>query len=141
MKIRPAVPQALLNPLVARFALSLALYSLLLAPPPIARANPFLPKAGEAVTTVRVATCAVSGGFVHLYTAMDNGIFDKYAIKVDHKFISGSAMNLTALAGDEISFLYCAADGTIPGLATGIDGKLVASPLIGLPYVLLAQRT
>ncbi len=139
MKIRPTVPQALSNPLVARFAVSLALYSLL-APPPIARANPFLPKAGEASTTVRVATCAVSGGFVHLYTAMDNGLFEKYGIRVDHKFISGSAMNLTALAGDEISFLYCAADGTIPGLATGIDGKLVASPLIGLPYVLLAQK-
>ena len=95
MKIRPTVPQALSNPLVARFAVSLALYSLL-APPPIARANPFLPKAGEASTTVRVATCAVSGGFVHLYTAMDNGLFEKYGIRVDHKFISGSAMNLTA---------------------------------------------
>jgi NitT/TauT family transport system substrate-binding protein len=108
--------------------------------PRISNANPFLPKSAEAPTTVHVATCAVSGGFVHLYTAMDNGIFDKYAIKVDHKFISGSAMNLAALAGDEISFLYCAADGTIPGLASGIDGKLVASPLIGLPYVLLAQK-
>jgi NitT/TauT family transport system substrate-binding protein len=109
-------------------------------PPAISRANPFLPKSGEATTTVHVATCAVSGGFVHLYTAMDNGIFDKYGIKVDHKFISGSAMNLAALASDEISFLYCAADGTIPGLASGVDGKIVASPLIGLPYVLLAHK-
>ena len=90
--------------------------------------------------TVQVATCAVSGGFVHLYAAIDNGIFDKYAIKIEHKFISGSAMNLAALSADEVSFLYCAADGTIPGLASGIDGKLVASPLIGLPYVLLAQK-
>lgn len=105
-----------------------------------ARANPFLAKSGEAPMTVQVATCAVSGGFVHLYTAIDNGIFDKYAIKVEHKFISGSAMNLAALSADEVSFLYCAADGTIPGLASGIDGKLVASPLIGLPYVLLAQK-
>jgi NitT/TauT family transport system substrate-binding protein len=105
-----------------------------------ARANPFLAKSGEAPMTVQVATCAVSGGFVHLYTAIDNGIFDRYAIKVEHKFISGSAMNLAALSADEVSFLYCAADGTIPGLASGIDGKLVASPLIGLPYVLLAQK-
>jgi NitT/TauT family transport system substrate-binding protein len=103
-------------------------------------ANPFLAKPGEATTTVRVATCAVSGGFVHLYTAMDNGIFDKYAIKVDHKFISGSAMNLAALSADEVSFLYCAAEGTIPGLASGVDGKVIASPLVGLPYVLLAHK-
>lgn len=105
-----------------------------------ARANPFLAKSGEAPMTVQVATCAVSGGFLHLYAAIDNGIFDKYAIKIEHKFISGSAMNLAALSADEVSFLYCAADGTIPGLASGIDGKLVASPLIGLPYVLLAQK-
>jgi NitT/TauT family transport system substrate-binding protein len=108
--------------------------------PRSADANPFLTKLGEATITVQVATCAVSGGFVHLYTAMDNGIFEKYGIKVEHKFISGSAMNLAALSTDEISFLYCAADGTIPGLASGIDGKLVASPLIGLPYVLLAHK-
>ncbi|HEX9264182.1 MAG TPA: ABC transporter substrate-binding protein [Candidatus Binatia bacterium] len=108
--------------------------------PVIASANPFLAKAGEASTTVQVATCAVSGGFVHLYTAMDNGLFDKYGIKVEHKFISGSAMNLAALSADEVQFLYCAADGTIAGLASGVDGKLIASPLIGLPYVLLAQK-
>jgi NitT/TauT family transport system substrate-binding protein len=108
--------------------------------PVVASANPFLAKAGEAPTTVQVATCAVSGGFVHLYTAMDNGLFDKYGIKVEHKFISGSAMNLAALSADEVQFLYCAADGTIPGLASGVDGKLIASPLIGLPYVLLAQK-
>lgn len=105
-----------------------------------ARANPYLAKPGEARTTIQVATCAVSGGFLHLYTAMNNGLFEKYGIKVEHKFISGSAMNLAALSADEVSFLYCAADGTIPGLASGIDGKLVASPLIGLPYVLLAQK-
>ena len=117
----------------------LALFFGLLTPP-AAEANPYLAKSGEAQITVQVATCAVSGGFLHLYTAMDNGIFDKYGIKVDHKFISGSAMNLAALSADEISFLYCAADGTIPGLASGVDGKLIASPLIGLPYVLLAHK-
>ncbi len=123
---------------LARLALFVALCGSM-APVP-AQANPFLAKSGEAPTTVQVATCAVSGGFVHLYTALDNGLFDKYAIKVEHKFISGSAMNLAALSSDEIQFLYCAADGTIPGLASGVDGKLIASPLIGLPYVLLAQK-
>jgi len=120
--------------------LALLVVLIVLIDSPGSQANPFLAKAGEAPTTVHVATCAVSGGFVHLYTAMDNGIFDKYGIKIEHKFISGSAMNLAALSADEISFLYCAADGTIPGLASGIDGKLIASPLIGLPYVLLAQK-
>jgi NitT/TauT family transport system substrate-binding protein len=122
------------------FTLPILAALLMLLQAAMSHANPFIAKAAEATTTVRVATCAVSGGFVHLYTAMDNGIFDKYGIKIDHKFISGSAMNLAALSADEVSFLYCAADGTIPGLASGVDGKLVASPLIGLPYVLLAQR-
>jgi NitT/TauT family transport system substrate-binding protein len=123
-----------------RLGLSLAVALLTWIHSPAHAANPFLPKPGEPPVTVHVATCAVSGGFVHLYTAMDNGIFGKYGIKIDHKFISGSAMNLAALSTDEISFLYCAADGTIPGLASGIEGKLIASPLIGLPYVLLAQK-
>src|SRR4029077_1825747 len=103
-------------------------------------ANPYLAKPGQQTANVQVATCAVSGGFIHLYTAMDNGLFDKYGLKVDNKFISGSAMNLAALSADEVQFLYCAADGTIPGLASGVDGKLVASPLVGLPYVLLAHK-
>src|SRR5207237_3365027 len=127
---------------VKRPRLSLAVLAVLigLINPLISRANPFLAKAGEAPTTVQVATCAVSGGFVHLYTAMDNRLFDKYGIKVEHKFISGSAMNLAALSADEVQFLYCAADGTIPGLASGVDGKLIASPLIGWPNVLLTQN-
>ncbi|HEX9445429.1 MAG TPA: ABC transporter substrate-binding protein, partial [Candidatus Binatia bacterium] len=55
-------------------------------------------------------------------------------------YIRGSGISLTALAGDEIQFLYCAADGTIPGMAAGLDGKLIAAPLVGLPYVLLARK-
>ena len=105
-----------------------------------ADANPYLAKPGETPVTVRVATCAVSGGFVHLYTALDNGLFDKYGIRVNHGFISGSDISLVALASDEIQFLYCAADSTIPGMAAGIDGKLVGAPLVGLPYVLLARK-
>jgi NitT/TauT family transport system substrate-binding protein len=104
--------------------------------PAAASANPYLAKPGEAPATVRVATCAVSGGFTHLYTAMDNGLFDKYGFKVSHSFIAGGS----ALASDDIQFLYCAADATLPGLATGIDGKLVAAPLVGLPYVLISRK-
>jgi len=129
---------AMFRRLLRGLAILLALYAS--AAPTAAKANPFIAKAGETPTTVQVATCAVSGGFIHLYTAMDNGLFDKYGIKIDHRFISGSAMNLAALSADEVSFLYCAADGTIPGLASGVDGKLVASPLLGLPYVLLAHK-
>jgi hypothetical protein len=43
-----------------------------------ASANPYLAKPGERTVSLRVSTCAVSGGFVHLYTALDNGLFDKY---------------------------------------------------------------
>jgi ABC-type nitrate/sulfonate/bicarbonate transport system substrate-binding protein len=106
----------------------------------VAFANPYLPKPGEKTVSMRISTCAVSGGFVHLYTALDNGLFDKYGFKFENIFIRGSAQNLTALASDEVQFTYCAADGTIPGLATGIDVKLVASPLVKLPYVLVARK-
>jgi NitT/TauT family transport system substrate-binding protein len=108
--------------------------------PFIAFANPYLPKLGERPLSMRVSTCAVSGGFIHLYTALDNGLFDKYGIKLDNIFIRGSAQNLTALATDEVQFTYCAADGTIPGMATGVDVKIVGSPLVKLPYVLVARK-
>ena len=115
------------------------LFSLLIVPPS-SFANPYLLKPGERLTTLRISTCAVSGGFVHLYTALDNGLFDKYGLKPENIFIRGSAQNLAALASDEVQFTYCAADGTIPGLASGIDVKLVASPLVKLPYVLVARK-
>jgi ABC-type nitrate/sulfonate/bicarbonate transport system substrate-binding protein len=86
----PASSRKVLIRLVIVAALSRALA------PAMAEANPFLAKAGDTTTTVQVVTCAVSGDFIHLYAAMDNGLFDKYAIKVEHKFISGSAMNLAA---------------------------------------------
>src|ERR1043165_5586648 len=70
--------------------------------------NPYLAKTGETPVSVRIATCAVSGGFVHLYTAIDNGLFDKYGIKVNHIYVRGSGISLTALASDEIQFLFCA---------------------------------
>src|SRR5918999_3502047 len=115
------------------------LFALLLIPHP-SIANPYLPKPGERPLSMRISTCAVTGGFVHLYTALDNGLFDKYGLKFENIFIRGSAQNLAALAGDEVQFTYCAADGTIPGLATGIDVRLVAAPLVKLPYVLVARQ-
>jgi TRAP-type uncharacterized transport system substrate-binding protein len=70
--------------------------------PAIAVANPYLAKPGERPTSMRISTCAVSGGFVHLYTALDNGLFDKYGLKFENIFIRGSGPNLSALAGDEV---------------------------------------
>ncbi len=103
-------------------------------------ANPYLPKPGERPQSMRISTCAVSGGFAHLYTALDNGLFDKYAMRFENIFIRGSGPNLSALSGDEVQFTYCAADATIPGLAAGIDAKIIASPLVKLPYVLVTRK-
>jgi len=105
-----------------------------------ASANPYLPKSGETPATVRVAACAITGGFIHLYAALDYGLFDKYGMKVEFVSIRGSGVALAALATDEIQFLYCAADATIPGVAAGTEGKLIAAPLVGLPWVMLARK-
>jgi ABC-type nitrate/sulfonate/bicarbonate transport system substrate-binding protein len=106
----------------------------------VVSANPYLAKPGERPISMRISTCAVSGGFVHLYTALDNGLFDKYGLKFENIFIRGSGPNLSALAGDEVQFTYCAADALIPGLAAGVDVKIVASPLVKLPYVLVTRK-
>jgi hypothetical protein len=103
-------------------------------------ANPYLSKPGEAPATVRAATCAITGGFIHLYAALDSNLFDKYGVKVEFVSIRGSGVALAALAADEIQYLYCAADATIPGMASGSDAKLIASPLVGLPWVMLARK-
>jgi NitT/TauT family transport system substrate-binding protein len=108
--------------------------------PYVTRANPYLAKPGETLVTARAATCAITGGFIHLYAALDNGLFEKYGMKVESVSIRGSGVALAALAADEIQFLYCAADATIPGMAAGSDAKLIASPLVGLPWVLLARK-
>jgi ABC-type nitrate/sulfonate/bicarbonate transport system substrate-binding protein len=125
---------------ILTIGIATAIFAAGLIAPSRAPANPYLAKQGETPINIRVATCAVSGGFIHLYTALDNGLFDKYGIKANHIYIRGSGISLAALSADEIQFLYCAADGTIPGMATGIEGKLVAAPLVGLPYVLLARK-
>jgi NitT/TauT family transport system substrate-binding protein len=101
--------------------------------------SPYLAAAGQAPTNVKAATCAVSGGFVHLYTAVDADLFRKYGLNVEHVRIAGSAPSLAALSANEIHFLYCAAEATIPGLASGSDARLVAAPLVGLPYVIVAR--
>jgi NitT/TauT family transport system substrate-binding protein len=114
--------------------------ALILAFLDLAYANPYLTKPGERSMSVRIATCAVSGGFAHLYTALDNHLFDKYGFKVENVYIRGSGPSLAALSADEIQFLYCAADATIPSLAAGVDVKLVAAPLVKLPYVLITRK-
>ncbi|HEY7163740.1 MAG TPA: ABC transporter substrate-binding protein [Candidatus Binatia bacterium] len=118
-------------------AILLLLFSLA---PSAAIANPYLAKPGERTLSMRISTCAVSGGFVHLYTALDYGLFDKYGFKFENIFIRGSNQNLTALASDEVQFTFCAADALIPGMAAGVDVKIVASPLVKLPYVLVTRK-
>ncbi len=112
----------------------------IIAVPGSAAANPYLAKQGERPINVRIATCAVSGGFAHLYTAIENKLFEKYGFKLEHVYIRGSGPSLAALIADEIQFLYCAADATMPSLASGVDVKLVAAPLVKLPYVLVTRK-
>jgi NitT/TauT family transport system substrate-binding protein len=117
-----------------------ALISFVLSMPLLGEANPYLAKPSEPPATTRVAACAITGGFIHLYAALDYGLFDKYGMKVEFVSIRGSGVSLAALAADEVQFLYCAADATIPGMASGSDAKLIAAPLIGLPWVLLTRK-
>ena len=105
-----------------------------------ASANPYLPKPGERPVSLRVGTSAITGGFVHLYAGLDNGIFEKYGLKIEHVYIRGQSPALAALGGDELQFNYGAADGSLPGMAAGVDAKLIASPLVKLPYVLIARK-
>ncbi len=105
-----------------------------------ASANHYLPKPGERPIPLRVATSAVTGGFIHLYAALDYGILEKYGFKTEHIYIRGQSPALAALAADQIQFNYGAADGSLPGIAAGIDAKFVASPLVKLPYVMIARK-
>ncbi|HVO94743.1 MAG TPA: ABC transporter substrate-binding protein [Terriglobales bacterium] len=105
-----------------------------------AAANPYLPKPGEAPIKIRLATSAVTGGFVHLYSALDYGILKKYGFDAEHIYIRGQSPALAALANDQVQFNYGAADGSLPGLAAGVEAKLIASPLVKLPYVMVARK-
>jgi NitT/TauT family transport system substrate-binding protein len=103
-------------------------------------ANPYAAKLGEPAVKVRIGACAVTGGFIHLYAALDNHLFEKYGIQAEPVVVRGGSVAMAGLASDEISFLYCNADANIVRIGAGADGKLVASPLVGLPYVILARK-
>ncbi|HWH77281.1 MAG TPA: ABC transporter substrate-binding protein, partial [Candidatus Binatus sp.] len=111
----------------------------LLIPVP-AQANPYLAKPGEAPIPIRIATCAISGGFMHLYTALDNRLFDKYGLKPEFLLVRGAGVSVAALTSNELQFLYCTADAIIPSLAAGAEAKMIASPLVGLPWVMIARK-
>ena len=106
----------------------------------IAQANPYTAKPGETPIRLRIATCSVTGGFVHLYAALENNLFEKYGFRLEHIYIRSSGPSLAALMADEIQFLYCAAEATIPALTSGIDAKIVAAPLVKMPFVLVTQK-
>jgi ABC-type nitrate/sulfonate/bicarbonate transport system substrate-binding protein len=104
------------------------------------RANPYLAKPGEAPVPIRVAACAISGGFIHLYTALDNRLFEKYGLKPEFLLVRGAGVSVAALTSNELQFLYCTADAIIPSLAAGAEAKMIASPLVGLPWVIIARK-
>lgn len=81
-----------------KFGLALFAALAVAASPSITRANPYLARPGETPLTVRAATCAISGGFIHLYAALDFALFDKYGIKMEFISIRGSGVSLAALA-------------------------------------------
>ena len=105
-----------------------------------AQANPFLAKPGDPVVPIRVAACAISGGFIHLYTALDHRLFDKYGIRPEFLLVRGAGVSAAALTSNELQFLYCTADAIIPSLAAGAEAKMIASPLVGLPWVIIARK-
>jgi ABC-type nitrate/sulfonate/bicarbonate transport system substrate-binding protein len=80
----------------------------------VVHANPYLPKPGEAPIHARVGTCSITGGFIHFYSALFNGLFDKYGLKVEHVTLRGGIVSLAALSADEIQFIYCSADPNDP---------------------------
>ena len=88
----------------------------------------------------RVGTCSITGGFIHFYSALYNGLFDKYGVKVEHVTLRGGVVSLAALSADEIQFIYCSADPMIPRMAAGADAKLIGSPIVGLPWVLVGRK-
>src|SRR6266511_1811067 len=115
--------------------------ALILALSPVqVQANPFLAKPGEAPVPIRIATCAISGGFMHLYTALDNRLFEKYGLKPEFLLVRGAGVSVAALTSNELQFLYCTADAVIPSLAAGAEAKMIASPLVGLPWVIIARK-
>lgn len=121
-----------------RFFGSLALF-LVLGPTQV-QSNPYLAKSGDIPVPIRIAACAISGGFIHLYTAMDNRLFEKYGLKPEFLLVRGAGVSVAALTSNELQFLYCTADAIIPSLAAGAEAKMIASPLVGLPWVIIGRK-
>jgi ABC-type nitrate/sulfonate/bicarbonate transport system substrate-binding protein len=127
--------------LLFRFVRSvLSVQSVLFLLASTAHANPYLPKPGEAPIKARVGTCSITGTIIHLSTALDHGIFEKYGLRMEHIAFRGSGVTLAALGADEIQFLTCAASATLPGLATGVEAKYIGSQLVGLPWFMLGRK-
>lgn len=102
-------------------------------------ANPYLARPGEQPVPVKAAWCAISAGFVQMFVARDYHLFEPYGLSLETSQFTDSQAALAALQSGEIDFLFCAAAATIPGMASGVDATLVAAPLVGLPYVMVAR--
>jgi hypothetical protein len=87
-------------------------------------ANPYLAKPGELPLKACVGTCAVTGGFIHLYAALDNRVFNKYGISAEHVVLRGGVVAMAALGADEIQFLYCNADTNIVRIVRSFGGDV-----------------
>src|SRR5712692_2404285 len=111
------------------------------APGQFTDGNPYLAKPGEAPVTVKAGWCAVSAGFIQLYVARDYGLFQKYGINIQTGGMNaGADAALAATTRGDFDFMYCAAAGTIPGLVAGHEVTLLSAPLVGLPYVMVANK-
>src|SRR5437773_1105530 len=103
----------------------------------VAGAGAYLVQPGEQPTAVKAAWCAISACFVQMFVVRDYNLFARYGLDVQTSQFTDS---LAALQAGEIDFLFCAAAATIPGLATGLDATIIAAPLVGLPYVMVARQ-
>src|SRR5438094_9006272 len=90
-----------------------------------AGANPYLPKAGEAPVPAHVGTCAISGGFIHFYSALFNCLSDENGMRVEYVVLRGVIDRLAALAGGEIEVVYCPAAAMSAPVGPGPDAELV----------------
>ena len=122
---------------IAKYLIAIAITFFLVS---ATRANPYLPRPGEAAIPARVGSCSITGGFIHLYSALFNGLFDKYGLKIEQVTLRGGVVSLAALSADEIQFIYCSADPMIPRIAAGAEAKLIGAPLVGLPWVLMGRK-
>jgi ABC-type nitrate/sulfonate/bicarbonate transport system substrate-binding protein len=111
---------------------------------PLARkhraSQPISAKTGETPIKARIGTCSITGTIIHLSTALDHGIFEKYGLRMEHIAFRGSGVTLAALGADEIQFLTCAASATLPGLSTGVEAKYIGSQLVGLPWFMVGRK-